>query len=124
MGPQTQTGTSLSEPAVTISKDGFYVTINAPAGSGGYDGPEDGVPPSDVVLMGSFPKGAGDHMTAPPKAPWPKTITVTEHQARALEKILEIDQTAWVSHGGLKGLLGISDSQVLALADVVEALKK
>lgn len=64
---------------------------------------------------------AGDLTPAPQ---WPRTIQVTEHQAEALAAIFERDRTAWVSHGGLKGLLGITDSQVMALHDIVCMLKK
>lgn len=82
-------------------------------------------------MMGGIPLGpitmsldeAHDLMSVPPKASWPRTIEITQHQARALQSILERDRTAWISHGGLCGLLGITDSQVLALMDVVTALR-
>lgn len=55
--------------------------------------------------------------------PWPRTVQVTREQAEALARILERDTTARISHGGLKGLLGISDADVRALAELVQALR-
>lgn len=83
------------------------------------------------VILHGYPSGSltisqeavGNLTKGQATSPWPKTVVVTQHQAEALERILERDRTAWITHGGLKGLLGISDSDVLALADVVKALK-
>lgn len=80
--------------------------------------------------MGDFPNGnvtmtledAGDHMLVPPKETWPKVVEVYQWMEEALRKVVEINRTAHETHGGLKGLLGLTDDQVQALEDLVGRL--
>lgn len=95
------------------------------------NGPEDGLYPSDVVLMmgestGSvvYQKTAGDNTGLQASSPWPKLLLIDQRQGDALERILERDRTARYSHDGLRGLLGISDDDVKALSELVQALKR
>lgn len=94
------------------------------------NGPEDGIPASDVVEMHGYPSGsltispdvAMNHTWATPQETFPRQVSITGEEARVLGVILSRDFTAFVTHGGLKGLLTLTDEEVATFRGLVNKI--
>jgi hypothetical protein len=79
-----------------------------------------GVEPGSLTIRQDV---ASDHMLVQPQEPGLRLIVVSDAERELLLKVLDRDRTAWDSHGGLAGLLSLTDQDVSVLKNLIVRIR-